>query len=140
MRFFKLRGKSTKIYPNSSYTIYICEQRAYSSYWYKVYYHLKHYYVKVEFVDFGNSDLVDPEQVYSIPPGLVTCLPAQAVPCTLAGNYGTQSENLIQPFLTLVKDNVFRIKVGNSLRGRSYSIEHQYNGKVFICQQIGIKI
>ena len=49
--------------------------------------------------------------MYSIPPGLVTCLPAQAVPCTLAGNYGTQSENLIQPFLSLVKDNVFRIKV-----------------------------
>ena len=67
--------------------------------------------LQVEFVDFGNSDLVDPEQVYSIPPGLVTCLPAQAVPCTLAGNYGTQSENLIQPFLSLVKDNVFRIKV-----------------------------
>ena len=51
------------------------------------------------------------DQVASIPSGLVTCLPAQAVPCKLSGNFGTQSDSLIEPFLELVKDDVFRIKV-----------------------------
>ena len=67
--------------------------------------------VRVEFVDFGNSDVVRGDQVAAIPSSLVTCLPAQAVPCRLAGSYGTQSEGLVQPFLDIVRDNVFRIKV-----------------------------
>lgn len=67
--------------------------------------------VRVEFVDFGNADVVRLDQVCGIPPGLVTCLPAQAVACRLAGSYGTQSDSLVKPFLDIVKDNVFRIKV-----------------------------
>jgi len=65
----------------------------------------------VEFVDFGNTDVVTVDQVSTIPPGLVTCLPAQAVPCKLSGNFGTQNESLVQPFLDIIQDNVFRIKV-----------------------------
>ena len=73
------------------------------------------------------------DQVASIPSGLVTCLPAQAVPCKLSGNFGTQSDSLIEPFLELVKDDVFRIKVGNYrilstyLWGLDYVTRYLYN-------------
>jgi len=67
---------------------------------------------RVEFVDFGNSDNVWMNQVYGIPASLVTCLPAQAVPCRLAGNFANlQTDSLVKPLMDLVQDNLFRIKV-----------------------------